>query len=604
MKKGNIQVNTENIFPIIKKFLYSEHEIFIRELVSNAVDACQKLKTLAQIGEYKKELGDLRIDVRINTSDNTITVSDSGIGMSAEEVEKYINQLAFSGAEEFVSKYKDKLSSNIIGHFGLGFYSAFMVAEKVVIESQSMDLTAKAIRWECDGSPNYTLSNSKRATRGTDIILHINEDSKNFLEAETLKQALLKFCRFLPIPIFFEDKQINDVEPLWVHKAADLEDKAYIDFYTKLFPLSETPLFWIHLNVDYPFNLSGILYFPKINQSSYEIRKDKISLYANQVYVTDEVKDVVPEFLMLLHGVIDSPDIPLNVSRSHLQGDPNVKKISQYITKKVLDKLEELFKKDRDNYVKHWGSLQLFVKFGMMTDQKFQERAKDYLLFLDVDGKYKTLSELRSELSENQTDKDGNFILIYSSDKDGQDMAIKRAKALNYQVLLLNSPIDNHFINHLEYKEEKLRFKQVDAEVASELIKKSDSQDLVSSLNEQEQQNLKAKLTQITASKKPELEFKALTPETSPLTVVQDEWARRMQEFTKLSQGENNKAELSMLKLIVNTNHPIFAKLLKRDDLEAKLQQLYDLALLTHGCLRGKELSNFVERNLDGLLNS
>lgn len=604
MKKGNIQVNTENIFPIIKKFLYSEHEIFIRELVSNAVDACQKLKTLAQIGEYKKELGDLRIDVRINTSDNTITVSDSGIGMSAEEVEKYINQLAFSGAEEFVSKYKDKISSNIIGHFGLGFYSAFMVAEKVVIESQSMDLTAKAIRWECDGSPNYTLSNSKRATRGTDIILHINEDSKNFLEAETLKQALLKFCRFLPIPIFFEDKQINDVEPLWVHKAADLEDKAYIDFYTKLFPLSEIPLFWIHLNVDYPFNLSGILYFPKINQSSYEIRKDKISLYANQVYVTDEVKDVVPEFLMLLHGVIDSPDIPLNVSRSHLQGDPNVKKISQYITKKVLDKLEELFKKDRDNYVKHWGSLQLFVKFGMMTDQKFQERAKDYLLFLDVDGKYKTLSELRSELSENQTDKDGNFILIYSSDKDGQDMAIKRAKALNYQVLLLNSPIDNHFINHLEYKEEKLRFKQVDAEVASELIKKSDSQDLVSSLNEQEQQNLKAKLTQITASKKPELEFKALTPETSPLTVVQDEWARRMQEFTKLSQGENNKAELSMLKLIVNTNHPIFAKLLKRDDLEAKLQQLYDLALLTHGCLRGKELSNFVERNLDGLLNS
>lgn len=604
MKKGNIQVNTENIFPIIKKFLYSEHEIFIRELVSNAVDACQKLKTLAQIGEYKKELGDLRIDVRINTSDNTITVSDSGIGMSAEEVEKYINQLAFSGAEEFVSKYKDKLSSNIIGHFGLGFYSAFMVAEKVVIESQSMDLTAKAIRWECDGSPNYTLSNSKRATRGTDIILHINEDSKNFLEAETLKQALLKFCRFLPIPIFFEDKQINDVEPLWVHKAADLEDKAYIDFYTKLFPLSETPLFWIHLNVDYPFNLSGILYFPKINQSSYEIRKDKISLYANQVYVTDEVKDVVPEFLMLLHGVIDSPDIPLNVSRSHLQGDPNVKKISQYITKKVLDKLEELFKKDRDNYVKHWGSLQLFVKFGMMTDQKFQERAKDYLLFLDVDGKYKTLSELRSELSENQTDKDGNFILIYSSDKDGQDMAIKRAKALNYQVLLLNSPIDNHFINHLEYKEEKLRFKQVDAEVASELIKKSDSQDLVSSLNEQEQQNLKDKLTQITASQKPELEFKALTPETSPLTVVQDEWARRMQEFTKLSQGENNKAELSMLKLIVNTNHPIFAKLLKRDDLEAKLQQLYDLALLTHGCLRGKELSNFVERNLDGLLNS
>lgn len=604
MKKGNIQVNTENIFPIIKKFLYSEHEIFIRELVSNAVDACQKLKTLAQIGEYKKELGDLRIDVRINTSDNTITVSDSGIGMSAEEVEKYINQLAFSGAEEFVSKYKDKLSSNIIGHFGLGFYSAFMVAEKVVIESQSMDLTAKAIRWECDGSPNYTLSNSKRATRGTDIILHINEDSKNFLEAETLKQALLKFCRFLPIPIFFEDKQINDVEPLWVHKAADLEDKAYIDFYTKLFPLSETPLFWIHLNVDYPFNLSGILYFPKINQSSYEIRKDKISLYANQVYVTDEVKDVVPEFLMLLHGVIDSPDIPLNVSRSHLQGDPNVKKISQYITKKVLDKLEELFKKDRDNYVKHWGSLQLFVKFGMMTDQKFQERAKDYLLFLDVDGKYKTLSELRSELSENQTDKDGNFILIYSSDKDGQDMAIQRAKALNYQVLLLNSPIDNHFINHLEYKEEKLRFKQVDAEVASELIKKSDSQDLVSSLNEQEQQNLKDKLTQITASQKPELEFKALTPETSPLTVVQDEWARRMQEFTKLSQGENNKAELSMLKLIVNTNHPIFAKLLKRDDLEAKLQQLYDLALLTHGCLRGKELSNFVERNLDGLLNS
>lgn len=600
MQQGNIKVNTENIFPIIKKFLYSEHEIFIRELVSNAVDACQKLKTLAQLGDYQADLGDLRIDVKIDASQKTITISDSGIGMSAEEVDKYINQLAFSGAEEFVSKYKDKVAGNIIGHFGLGFYSAFMVAEKVVIESQSRDTKAKAIRWECDGSPHYVLTEGVRAARGTDIILYIQEDSTDFLKAEILKTALLKFCKFLPIPIFFEDKQINDVEPLWVRKASELEDKAYTDFYAQLFPASEAPLFWIHLNVDYPFNLSGILYFPKITQS-YEIKKDKISLYSNQVYVTDEVKDVVPEFLMLLHGVLDSPDIPLNVSRSYLQGDPNVKRISQYITKKVLDKLEELFKKDRDSFAKKWEYLHVFVKYGMLTEEKFLERAKNFLLFADVDKRHWTLAELRTELSETQTDKDGNLILIYASDPEQQDTAIANVKQLKYPILLLNSPIDSAFLNHLEYKEEKLRFKHVDADVPSQLIEKSEKQDLASALSDKEQEQLKAILTEISAELKPKLELKALPVEANPITIVREEWARRMQDMAQLSNTA--KPELTMLSMIVNTNHPIFAMVIKSENPESKLHQLYDLALLANGHLRGKALSLFVKRNLDDLLN-
>lgn len=600
MQKGNIKVNTENIFPIIKKFLYSEHEIFIRELVSNAVDACQKLKTLAQLGDYQGELADLRIDVKINATEKTITISDTGIGMSAEEVEKYINQLAFSGAEEFVSKYKDKVSGNIIGHFGLGFYSAFMVAQKVVIESQSRDEQAAPIRWECDGSPHYTLTTGKRKTRGTDIILHIQDDAKSFLEAETLKTALIKFCRFLPVPIFFEDKQINEINPLWVRKASEIKDQEYSDFYAELFPASPAPLFWIHLNVDYPFNLSGILYFPKISQS-YEVRKDKISLYANQVYVTDEVKDVVPEYLMLLHGVIDSPDIPLNVSRSYLQGDPNVKKISQYITKKVLDKLEELFKKDRANFEKQWEFLHIFVKYGILTDEKFFERAKSCLLLADVDGKFWTLAELRTELSATQTDKDGNLTLIYATDPDNQDRAIANIKALKYPVLLLNSPIDSPFINHLEYKEEKLRFKQVDADVPTQLIQREEKSEQASSLDKKQQEKLQTLLEKISSELKPKIEFKALPAEVDAISVIREEWVRRMQEMAQFS-GSNS--ELKMLSLIVNTNNPIFVNLLKEKHAEAKLQELYDLALLAQGHLRGRALSAFVKRNMEALSKS
>lgn len=600
MQKGNIKVNTENIFPIIKKFLYSEHEIFIRELVSNAVDACQKLKTLAQLGDYQGELADLRIDVKINATEKTITISDTGIGMSAEEVEKYINQLAFSGAEEFVSKYKDKVAGNIIGHFGLGFYSAFMVAQKVVIESQSRDEQATPIHWECDGSPHYTLTTGKRKTRGTDIILHIQEDAKSFLEAETLKSALIKFCRFLPVPIFFEDKQINEINPLWVRKVSEIKDQEYSDFYAELFPASPAPLFWIHLNVDYPFNLSGILYFPKISQS-YEVRKDKISLYANQVYVTDEVKDVVPEYLMLLHGVIDSPDIPLNVSRSYLQGDPNVKKISQYITKKVLDKLEELFKKDRENFEKQWEFLHIFVKYGILTDEKFFERAKSCLLLEDVDGKFWTLAELRTELSATQTDKDGNLTLIYATDPDNQDRAIANIKALKYPVLLLNSPIDSPFINHLEYKEEKLRFKQVDADVPTQLIQREEKSEQASSLDKKQQEKLQTLLEKISSELKPKIEFKALPAEVDAISVIREEWVRRMQEMAQFS-GSNS--ELKMLSLIVNTNNPIFVNLLKEKHAEAKLQELYDLALLAQGHLRGRALSAFVKRNMEALSKS
>ncbi|MGB3235646.1 MAG: molecular chaperone HtpG, partial [Ferruginibacter sp.] len=441
MQKGNIRVQTENIFPIIKKFLYSEHDIFIRELVSNAVDASQKLKTLSSIGEVKGDLGDLRIDVKIDAEKKTVTISDNGIGMTAEEVDKYLNQVAFSSAEEFLEKYKGQSEANIIGHFGLGFYSAFMVSEKVEVFTKSFKENAAAVRWECDGSPEYTIEETEKNERGTSIVMHLNEDSKEFLDAYKVKQTLDRFCKFLPVPVFFEDKQINNTAPAWIKKPAELKKEDYENFYKELYPFSETPLFWIHLNVDYPFNLTGILYFPKIKQN-FEIQKDKIQLYSNQVFVTDEVKDIVPEFLMLLHGVIDSPDIPLNVSRSYLQGDPNVKKINAHITKKVADKLEEIFNRERNSFEEKWESLGLFVKYGMMTDDKFLEKASKFFIMQDTSGKFYTMDEYKVATETQQKNKEGKHVILYSTNPIQQDAYIQQANAKGYLVIKMETLVD------------------------------------------------------------------------------------------------------------------------------------------------------------------
>jgi len=446
MQKGNIRVQTENIFPIIKKFLYSDHEIFVRELVSNAVDATQKLKTLSSIGEAKGELGELHIDIKLDTDKKTLTISDRGIGMSADEIDKYLNQVAFSGAEEFLNKYKGQNENNIIGHFGLGFYSSFMVSDKVEVFSKSFREGTKAVRWECDGSPEFTLEEVEKENRGTDIVLYINEESKEFLEAHRIEGILKKFCSFLPIPIFFEDKQINNTNPAWTKKPSELTTEDYQNFYKELYPYSEAPLFWIHLNVDYPFNLTGILYFPKIKQS-YEIQKDKIQLYSNQVFVTDEVKDIVPEFLMLLHGVIDSPDIPLNVSRSYLQGDPNVRKINSHITKKVADKLEEIFNKERKSFEEKWESLGLFVKYGMMTDDKFFEKANKFNLLQDASGEtFYTLEEYRTATEALQKNKEGKLVILYTTNPIQQDAYIQQATAKGYKVVNANREVGSGIV--------------------------------------------------------------------------------------------------------------------------------------------------------------
>ena len=434
MQKGNIRVQTENIFPIIKKFLYSEHDIFIRELVSNAVDATQKLRTLSSIGEAKGELGELKVSIKIDAENKTLTISDNGIGMTSEEVDKYLNQVAFSGAEEFLEKYKGQNGANIIGHFGLGFYSSFMVSDKVTVITKSFKEDSKAVKWECDGSPEFSLEETEREGRGTDIILHLNQESQEFIEAARISTVLEKFCRFLPVPIYFEDKQINNHVPAWTKKPSELSDEDYKNFYKELYPFGEPPLFWIHLNVDYPFNLTGILYFPKIKQS-YEIQKDKIQLYCNQVFVTDEVKDIVPEFLMLLHGVIDSPDIPLNVSHSYLQGDPNVRKINAHITKKVADKLEEIFKADRKAFEEKWESLGLFVKYGMITDDKFLEKANKFLILQNTGGKFETLEEYKLSTETLQKNKDGKNVILYTTDPVQQDVFIQQANAKGYSVL-------------------------------------------------------------------------------------------------------------------------------------------------------------------------
>lgn len=602
MQKGSIRVQTENIFPIIKKFLYSEHDIFIRELVSNAVDANQKLKTLSSIGEAKGELGDLKINIKLDKEKKTLTISDTGIGMTEEEIDKYLNQVAFSGAEEFLEKYKGQNEANIIGHFGLGFYSSFMVSDKVEVISKSFREDSKAVRWECDGSPEFSLEEVEKENRGTDIVLHLNAESEEFLEPSRISSVLEKFCRFLPIPIFFEDKQINNPTPAWTKKPSELSDEDYQNFYKELYPFGEAPLFWIHLNVDYPFNLTGILYFPKIKQS-YEIQKDKIQLYSNQVFVTDEVKDIVPEFLMLMHGVIDSPDIPLNVSRSYLQGDPNVRKINSHITKKVADKLEEIFKADRKQFEEKWESLGLFVKYGMMTDDKFLEKANKFHILKDSkEDKFYTLEEYRLAAETLQKNKDGKLVILYTTDPVQQDSYIQQAIAKGYVVVKLDTIIDNGFINQMEMKWENVQFVRVDSDIVDNLIDKQEGGDSVLSKDDE------AKLKDLFAVKNPEInvsvEIKGLSAEAPPVVATRPEFMRRMKDMAAMQGGmgafyANMPDEVT---LTVNGNHAIYKSVLaeaEKDKQEKVVHNLADLALLSQGLLKGNSLTSFINRSVE-----
>jgi molecular chaperone HtpG len=572
-------------------------------LISNAVDATQKLKTLSSIGDAKGELGDLGINIRLDKDKKTITISDKGVGMTAEEVDKYINQVAFSSAEEFVNKYKGQAEANIIGHFGLGFYSAFMVSDRVEIITKSFREEAPAVRWECDGSPEYVLEDTQKVSRGTDVVLHINEESQEFLDESRIRTILEKFCKFLPIPILFEEKQINITDPAWTKKPSELTAQDYQDFYKQLYPYGEAPLFWIHLNVDYPFNLTGILYFPKIKQS-YEIQKDRIQLYSNQVFVTDEVKDIVPEFLMLLHGVIDSPDIPLNVSRSYLQGDPNVKKINNHITKKVADKLEEIFNKERKEFEEKWESLGLFVKYGMMTDDKFLEKASKFHIMEDAleAGKFYTLEEYRAATEPIQKNKEGQQVIIYSTNPVQQDAYIRAAGAKGYKVVKLETIVDAAFINHMEMKWEKVHFTRVDADIADNLVDKSEAVESLISTADQD------KLKQLFTFEIPQLhvsvEVKGLSTEAPPVVATRPEFMRRMKDMSAIS-GPMGSFYANMpdeVTLTVNGNHPIYQNILKENDGDKQqklVRNLADLALLSQGLLKGNDLTSFINRSVE-----
>lgn len=615
MATGTINVQTENIFPIIKKFLYSDHEIFLRELISNAVDATQKLKALSNRGEATGELGDTHIEVQINNKKKTLHVIDRGIGMTGEEVEKYINQIAFSSAGEFLDKYKDDL--NVIGHFGLGFYSAFMVADQVEIRTLSYKEGAEAVRWSCDGTPNYTLeADKKKKERGTEIILHINEENKEFLEEYRVRELLTKYCKFLPVPIQFGEKEvtekdendkekkvkqpdiINNTSPAWTKSPADLSDDDYKDFYRELYPFSEPPLFWIHLNVDYPFKLTGILYFPKVS-NSFEVQKNKIQLYSNQVFVTDEVKEIVPEWLTLLHGVIDSPDIPLNVSRSYLQSDPNVKKINTHITKKVADKLEELFKQDREAYAEKWPHIGLFVKYGMLSDEKFADRGKKFALLQDTENAFHTLEELKDAIKDLQTDKDGNLVALYTSDKEAQYSYIQAAQSKSYKVVVLDTLIDPHFVGHLEQQNDKMSFKRVDADTLDKLIEKDEA--YTSLLTEKEQETVTELFKAQVPADSYTIQLKALSADDQPVVLTQNEFGRRMKEMSQLG-GNSFMANLpDQYDVVVNSNHPLINKLLQQEGThqEAVTRQLVDLALLGKGLLKGERLANFVKRSVN-----
>ncbi|WKN33449.1 molecular chaperone HtpG [Porifericola rhodea] len=600
-EKGTISINTENIFPIIKKYLYSDHEIFLRELVSNAVDATQKLRSLAAMGEYKQDLDDQKIKVSIDKDKKTITISDRGIGMTAEEVKKYINQIAFSGATEFVEKYKDKgEDKQIIGHFGLGFYSAFMVSDQVEIYTKSYQEETEAVHWTCDGSTEFQIETADKKENGTDIILHVNSDSEEFLENARLQGILDKYCKFLPVEIEFDEKVINNPNPLWTKAPADLTDEDYLKFYKELYPFAEDPLFWIHLNVDYPFNLTGILYFPKV-KNELELNRNKIQLFSRQVFITDEVKDVVPEFLMLLHGVIDSPDIPLNVSRSYLQSDSNVKKINNHITKKVADKLQELFKKDRKAYEEKFDNIGLFVKYGMISEDKFYDKAVKFALLKNTEGEFYTLDEYKEKIAANQTDKNGSLTYLYTNDTNKQHAFIESAKNKSYDVLELDGPLDSHFINMLEQKLEKTTLKRVDADTADKLVEKDEK--IESVLSEKDQETVKGIFEKAINNQAMTVTVESMSPEEMPVVITLPEFMRRMKDMAAMGGSMAMMGNMpDQYSVAINGNHPLVNKILKAED-EAKQEEIakqaIDLAKLSQNMLSGAELTHFIKRSLN-----
>ena len=623
-EKGTISIHTENIFPIIKKFLYSDHEIFLRELVSNAVDATQKIKRLSSLGQYNEELGDLTIQVAVDENAKTITVSDKGLGMTADEIKKYINQIAFSGAAEFMEKFKEARDANeIIGRFGLGFYSAFMVADKVEIQTLSYQDGAEPARWVCDGSTEFEITEGNKTDRGTDIILYINNENEEFLQENRLSEILNKYARFLPVPVQFgtrkdtiEDGQdengetkyksidvpniINNTNPIWTKQPSELKDEDYLNFYRELYPMSEEPLFWIHLNVDYPFHLTGVLYFPKL-KNDFEIQRNKIKLFSRQVFITDEVKDIVPEFLMLLHGVIDSPDIPLNVSRSFLQADSNVKKINSYITRKVADKLNELFRKDRKAYEEKWNDIGLFVKYGTISEEKFYEKAKDFVLLTNTKNEHFTLDEYNAKVKDFQTGKDERTVYLYTIDAERQDAYVQSANRREYDVLVMNSPIDNHFMQHLEMKLDKVSFKRVDADVLDKLIQKDEQSQ--HPLTEDESKTVKDIFEKAISNPNMKVEVESLSAQELPVTITMEEWMRRMKDMARMGGGgmQFYGALPDTYKVSINGNHQLISRILKAEGEQqtALAKQAFDLALLSQGMLKGSDLTAFVERSVN-----
>ncbi len=616
MAKGNIGVTTENIFPVIKKFLYSDHEIFLREMVSNAVDATQKLKTLAEKGDFKGELGELKVSVSLDKDAGTLTFSDNGIGMTEEEIDRYINQIAFSGVTDFLDKYKDNANA-IIGHFGLGFYSSFMVSDKVDIITRSYKDNAQAVKWSCDGSPEYEIEPAEKAERGTDIVLHIADDCKEFLEESKITELLNKYCKFMAVPVVFgkkkewnsdekkmvetaEDNVINSTEPLWTKQPSTLKDEDYKSFYSTLYPMQDEPLFWIHLNVDFPFHLTGILYFPRV-QSNLDLQRNKIQLYCNQVFVTDQVEGIVPDFLTLLHGVIDSPDIPLNVSRSYLQSDSNVKKIASYITKKVADRLNGIFKTDRKDYEEKWDSLKVFINYGMLTEESFYDRAKDFALFKDTEGKYFTFEEYKTLIKDQQTDKDGTLVYLYANDKDEQYTYIEAAKAKGYSVLMFDGQLDNATLGLFEQKFEKSRFTRVDGDILDRLIQKEDVKKVELSKEDSD------KLTEAFKTKLPQMdkvtfnvEIQALGETSAPVMFTQSEYMRRMKDMSRYQSGMGFYGQMpDSYNLVLNSDNAVIKAVIADTGKEETISQLIDLALLQNGMLKGEALDKFLKRSVE-----
>ena len=633
MKQGKINVQTENIFPIIKKFLYSDTEIFLRELVSNAVDACQKLKTLSATGEYKGKLGDLKVEILLDADKKTLTIRDNGVGMSADEVDKYINQIAFSGAEEFVQKYKDTNDKNaIIGHFGLGFYSSFMVSDKVQIVTKSFNKDQKPVVWESDGTPEFTIKETKKTTRGTDVVLYISDENKEYLEKSRISSILNKYCKFLPIDVIFGEKSewidnpkgkkdkegnpekkevkvpnlINNTSPAWIKTPADLNEEDYKNFYHELYPMSfgEEPLFHIHLNVDYPFNLTGILYFPKLKKSV-EVQKNKIQLYSNQVFITDSVENIVPEFLTLLHGVIDSPDIPLNVSRSYLQSDSNVKKISNHITKKVADKLSSMFKNDREDFQKKWDDISVFIHYGMLSEDKFYDKATQFALYKNTEGEFFTIDEYLEKIKANQTDKNKKTVILYAHDKNEQHTFISSAKDRGYDVLLLDSPLTSHLVGQLEQKLDDVSFSRVDGDTIEKLIEKDEK--VPAKLSDKEKEALKPLFEDVVEKEKFTIQVEDMSEKEQPIVITQPEFMRRMKEQQALGGGNGMFGVMpDMFNVVVNANHPLVGKIAAEKDGEKQksmVKQSIDLALLSQNMLKGEALSNFIKRSVDILNN-